>query len=151
ETPKPIVIDSMHFKEDKDGYLSTGHNRHLYLLDLASKKLEPLTTGTAYNEDLPAWSADGRRLAFMRTHEKGADPDSTAEIDVMDALPGAQPTQLLRINVPNQQKLIWSPDGKVLAFLQGAEAKYGQYGQDRLAIVKATGGSPEILTDSLDR
>src|SRR3954463_13731143 len=31
--PKPIVIDSMHFKQDKDGYLGAGHNRHLYLVD----------------------------------------------------------------------------------------------------------------------
>src|SRR5262249_10568267 len=51
---------------------------------------------------------------------------------------------------PNQQKLTWSPEGKAVAFLQGVEAKYGQYGQDRLAIVKITGGPPGLLTDSLD-
>jgi dipeptidyl aminopeptidase/acylaminoacyl peptidase len=164
ETPKPIVIDSLHFKEDKDGYLGSGHNRHLHLLDVASKKLDQLTTDPAFNEDLPAWSPDSRRIAFVRTSEKGADPDGTQAIDLIDAQPDAAPTQLLRVNVPNQQKLAWSPDGKALAFLQGVEAKYGQYGQDRLAIVRtsgvgvtsdvktnSTGGGPEVLTDSLDR
>src|SRR5207253_1624455 len=41
--PKPIVIDSMHFKQDKDGYLGTGHNRHLYLLDVGTQVIQPLT------------------------------------------------------------------------------------------------------------
>ena len=64
----------------------------------------------------------------------------------------------MRIHAPNQQKLTWSPDGSTLAFLQGVEPKYGQYGQDRLAITKVTAGAnapggtaPQVLTDSLDR
>jgi dipeptidyl aminopeptidase/acylaminoacyl peptidase len=151
ETPKPVVIDSLHFKEDKDGYLATGHNRHLFLLEIESRKIEPLTNDAAYNEDLPVWSADSRRIAFVRTHEKGADPDNTAGLDLIDARSGAQAAELLRVNMPQQQKLAWSPDGKAVGFLQGVEAKYGQYGQDRVAIVRTTGGTPELLTDSLER
>jgi dipeptidyl aminopeptidase/acylaminoacyl peptidase len=149
--PKPIVIDSMHFKEDKDGYLGAGHNRHLYLLDVESKKIEPLTAGPAFNDDLPAWSADSRRIAFCRTSEKGSDPDGMEDIELIDAQPAAQPNKLLRINVPNQQKLAWSKDGTTLVLLEGSEAKYAQYTQDRLAIVKTAGGTSESLTDSLDR
>ena len=123
--PKPILIDSMHFKEDKDGYLGTGHNRHLYLLDVQSRKIEPLTTDPAFNDDLPAWSPDSRRLAFVRTREKGSDSDGMADIDLIDVhsasqiatAPAAQPTKLLRAYVPNEQKLAWSPDGAALAFL----------------------------------
>jgi dipeptidyl aminopeptidase/acylaminoacyl peptidase len=149
--PKPIVIDSMHFKEDKDGYLAVGHNRHLYLLDVESKKVESLTTEPAFNEDLPAWSADSRRIAFIRTREKGSDADGMEDIELIDAQPAAQPTKLLRIQVPNQQKLTWSSDGTTLAFLQGTEVKYAQYAQDRLIIAKTTGGATESLTEALDR
>jgi dipeptidyl aminopeptidase/acylaminoacyl peptidase len=156
----------MHFKEDKDGYLGTGHNRHLYLLDVQSKTVEPLTTGPELNEDLPAWSPDGRRIAFVRSHEKGGDADGMTDIELLDVPPAsapvspaapasqtaaAQPSKLLRVYVPNQQKLAWSSDGTTLAFLQGVEPKYGQYGQDRLAIVKTAGSAPQVLTDSLDR
>jgi dipeptidyl aminopeptidase/acylaminoacyl peptidase len=152
DIPKPIVIDSLHFKEDKNGYLATGHNRHLYLLDVESRKLEPLTADPAFNEDLPAWSADSRRIAFIRSREKGgSDADGMADIELVDARPAAQPIKLLRTHVPNQQKLAWSPDGTTLAFLQGVEAKYAQYAQDRLAIIRTTGGAPESLTDPLDR
>ena len=152
EIPKPIVIVAMHFKEDKEGYLGTGHNHHLYLLDVESRKIEPLTDDPAFNEAVPAWSPDSRRIAFVRTQEKGgADSDGTADIDVIDAQPSARPSKLLRTYAPNQQKLSWSRDGAALFFLQGAEPKYGQYIQDRLAVAKTTGGAPQILTDSLDR
>jgi dipeptidyl aminopeptidase/acylaminoacyl peptidase len=171
DAPKPIVINSMHFKEDKDGYLGTGHNRHLYLLDVQSRTVEPLTTAPEFNEDLPAWSPDSRRIAFVRTRERGGDADGMSDIELLDVplaplaasapasqaaasgpAPTAQPTKLLRVYVPNQQKLAWSSDGTSLAFLQGVEPKYGQYGQDRLAIIKTTPGAlPQALTDSLDR
>ena len=230
--PKPIVIDSLHFKEDKDGYLATGHNRHLYLLDVDTQAVQPLTNSAEFNEDLPAWSPDSRRIAFVQSHEKGMDADGMTDIDVIDvpptAAPGAaagpaprqfppippsyrqsptagpsalnpqlptppapaptpaapsapastpatppastppappapapalstHPTKLLRTYAPNQQKLTWSPDGATLAFLQGVEPKYGQYGQDRLAITKVSAGkvsagaTARVLADSLDR
>lgn len=151
DIPKPIVINSMHFKEDTDGYLGTGHNHHLYLLDVDSKKIEPLTDDPAFNEALPSWSSDSRRIAFVRTQEKGTDFDGMADIDLIDAKAASQPVKLLRTYAPNQQKLLWSRDGASLYFLQGAEPKYGQYIQDRLAVVKTTGGAAQTLTDSLDR
>jgi dipeptidyl aminopeptidase/acylaminoacyl peptidase len=192
--PKPIVIDSLHFKQDKDGYLGTGHNRHLYLVDVDTKAIQPLTNAPEFNEDLPAWSPDSRRIAFVQSREKDMDADGMTDIELIDvpsisypapkippwnsqppttgpsavtpALPTApsramaatasdaatKPTKLLRIYAPNQQKLTWSPDGKTLGFLQGVEPKYGQYGQDRLAIITvAAGATSQVLTDSLDR
>lgn len=236
--PKPIVIDSLHFKQDKDGYLGTGHNRHLYLLDVDTKAIQPLTNAPEFNEDLPAWSPDSHRIAFVQSREKEMDSDGMTDIEVLDVptssgparaaavqtsagatqstsdatqtpasaaqtasapasqspaypalpippsysqsptagpsavtpalptlpprrrmapatpqpTPSTHPTKLLRIYAPNQQMLTWSPDGKTLAFLQGVEPKYGQYGQDRLAITNvAAGATPQVLTDSLDR
>ena len=79
---KPIVIDALHFKEDGDGYLQRGSKRHLYLIDVGSEQIEPLTSDPEFNDDLPVWSPDGRRIAFTRTHEKGADQDGREDIDV---------------------------------------------------------------------
>jgi dipeptidyl aminopeptidase/acylaminoacyl peptidase len=149
--PKPIVIDAQHFKEDEDGYLGTGHGQHLYLLDVASKKLEALTTDQAFNEDSPAWSPDGRRIAFVRTRGKGPDADGMEDLAVIDARPGAAPRTLLRPYAPNVQRVGWSPDGTAIAYLQGLEPKYNAYMQDRLALVPADGGTPRALSDRLDR
>src|SRR5580693_3122775 len=61
---KPIVIDALHFKEDEDGYLQRGNKRHLYLIDVASEHIDPLTSDPAFNDDMPVWSPDGRWIAF---------------------------------------------------------------------------------------
>ena len=58
--PKPIVLDRFHFKEDREGYL-TAKQAHLFLFDVASKKLSKLTNGpvdgpTAYAEENPEFS-----------------------------------------------------------------------------------------------
>ena len=150
-TSKPIVIDALHFKQDEEGYLRSGNGRHLYLFDVDANRLEPLTTDAQFNEDLPAWSPDGRLIAFVRTHEKGADPDGREDIAVIEPSPGAAARVVVRPYAPNNQKLAWSPDGSLIAYLQGIEPKFNAYMQDRLAVVPAAGGTVRALTDKLDR
>lgn len=151
KAPKPIVIDALHFKQDEDGYLGVGHERHLYLLDVASMHIEPLTLGPGYNEELPAWSPDGRRIAFVRTREMGPDADGREAIDIIDVRTGATPVQVARPFVPNRQSLTWTPDGSGIALLQGQQPKYNQYQLDQLAIVPVAGGPIRVLSPALDR
>src|SRR4029453_19396009 len=69
KTPKPIVIDRYYFKADVNGYLRAERS-HLYLFDVASKKTEALTSGR-FDEESPAWSPDGKQIAFIRRHGDG--------------------------------------------------------------------------------
>ncbi len=149
--PKPTVIDAFHFKDDADGYFGQGSARHLYLLDVESKHVDALTADPKFNEDLPSWSADGRHIAFIRTLEKGADRDGREDIDVVESVAGATPRTVVRPFAPNTQRLAWSPDGALIAYLQGAEPKFNAYMQDHLAVVPIAGGVPRPLTEKLDR
>ena len=149
--PKPIVIDALHFKQDEDGYLDAGRPRHVYLFDVERKELEALTSDPEFNEDLAVWSPDGRSIAFIRTHEDGADPDGREDIDVIEAAAGATPRTIARPYAPNTQRLRWSPDGTLIAFLQGLEPKFNAYMQDALAVAPAAGGASRALTEKLDR
>jgi dipeptidyl aminopeptidase/acylaminoacyl peptidase len=149
--PMPIVIDSLHFKDDHDGYRGNGRRRHLYLVDVESRHLESLTGDTSFNEDLPTWSPDGAQLLFTRTHELGADPDGRCDLDVMDAKAGAAAGTLARPYVPNAQRLAFSADGKLITFLQGLPPRLNAYIQDRLTIMPTSGGAPRELAASLDR
>ena len=149
--PKPIVIDALHFKQDGDGYIGAGHTRHLYLVDVGSKRVDPLTADPQFNDDLPAWSPDGGLIAFVRTRELAMDPDGRADIDVVEPTSGAAPRNIARPYAPNTQKLAWSPDGRLLGFLQGREPKLNAYMQDRLFTVPAAGGASRPLTETLDR
>src|SRR5271170_4721613 len=149
--PKPIVIDALHFKQDEDGYLRAGSARHLYLCDVGEKRVDALTADPHFNEDRPTWSPNGRQIAFIRTHERGPDSDGREDIDVIEPVAGAAPRSIVRPYAPNNQKLEWSPDGTLIAYLQGLEPKFNAYIQDRLAVVAPTGAPARPLTDGLDR
>jgi len=160
KTPHPIVVDDLHFKQDEDGYLGVGGGGHLLLFDLAAQKAVALTDDAGSDDELPAWSPDGRQLAFVRTHSPGVDADGREDIDVIDVptaiSAGDAPLQtaphlLIRPFAPNNQRLEWSPDGKLLAFLQGQAPKLNAYMQDRVAVIAAAGGAPRALSDPLDR
>jgi dipeptidyl aminopeptidase/acylaminoacyl peptidase len=149
--PKPIVIDAAHFKHDEDGYRGNGRQRHVYLLDVESKRLDALTGDSQINDDLPAWSPDGGRILFTRTRELGSDQDGRSDIDVIDAKAGAIARTLARPYAPNAQRLAWSPDGKLITYLQGLQPKLNAYMQDHLVAMPAAGGEPRELTGKLDR
>jgi dipeptidyl aminopeptidase/acylaminoacyl peptidase len=148
-TKPPIVIDRYHFKQDEEGYLGV-QRTHLYLFDLARKSVETLTTGT-WNESAPAWSPDGRWIAFVS--RRGPEPDRSTNNDiwVVEAKSGADPRQVAVSTNPDEGRPTWSPDGKTLAFLAGDEPRFYAYNQRRLAIVQVAGGTPTVLTGSLDR
>ena len=150
KTPPPIVIDRYHFKQDVEGYLR-GERTHLYLFDVASKKAEPLTSGL-FDDESPAWSPDGTRIAFVSKRGQGdLDRTNNTDIWIVDAKSAAVPRQVTTTPVPESGPLAWSPDGKNIACVQGDEIKYEEYSQPRLTIVPADGGQPRVLAASLDR
>ncbi len=155
KAPKPIVTERYHFKEDIEGYLTGAHPPHLYLFTIENKKLEPLTGTHAddktFAERDAAWSPDGSQIAFVSNHAKEPDQTGTEDIFVMHARGGDAPRLVHTTFSPNGQRLEWSPDGTLLAFLQGFEPKFNAYNCDRLAVVPVAGGSARVLTEKLDR
>lgn len=151
KAPRPIVIDTLYFKEDLTGYIDSRWRQHLYLYELDGGKLQPLALEATSNDLYPAWSPDGSKIAFIRTHERLENTDGTQEIEVVDAHSGATPRLLARPYAPNFPHLAWSPDGRQVAYLQGRELKYYIYLHDELAAVAADGGAPQTLTAKLDR
>ena len=92
KNPPPIVTDRYQFKEDGADYLGA-RRKHLYLFDIASGKVEQLTSG-AHDELLPAWSPDGKLIAYVT--KRGIDPDRHLNFDLYAIEPraGAKERQL---------------------------------------------------------
>jgi len=153
--PKPIVIDRFQFKRDIDGYL-TPRRQRLFVLDIASGEMRRLTTGE-FDEELPAWSPDGSRIAFVSNRD--ADPDRTYNNDVWVVPASASqvaPTRLTTFagddNDPDYNSYpAWSPDGRSIAYIAGGPIKLISYGTRHLAVVPANGGEARIVTPDLDR
>jgi len=149
--PKPVIIDRYHFKEDVEGYLDAKAHNHLFLFEIATEKLDPLTPDQPFDETNAAWSPDGAMIAYVSDRDKDPDRSDNTDVFVIDAHPGATPRKLTTYSGPDSGPLAWSPDGKLIAYLQGSESKFTAYNMDRLAVVPAGGGAPRILTQDLDR
>lgn len=149
--PKPLVIHSLLFKRDVEGYLTDASRTHLYLLEVGSGLCQPLTTDPASSDSLPAFSPDGRQIAYVSRQRDTPQQLGVDDIELIAATAGAKPRRLLTTWSPNNQHLEWSPDGTRIAFLKGDQPKYNAYILDALAIAEVPSGRVRMLTPTLDR
>jgi dipeptidyl aminopeptidase/acylaminoacyl peptidase len=145
----PYVIDRYRFKQDYAGYLDR-RATHLYLFDIAGKKLDTLTTGR-FDETQPAFSPDGSQIAFVSNRTEDPDRNANADIYVMDAKPGAALKKLT--SWPGTDSFPeWSPDGSRIAYLQSSSSEnFTMYGENYLAVISKDGGTPSLLSKPVDR
>ena len=152
--PKPIVIDRYKYKQDGQGYLLSDRHTFIYLFDIESKKFDRLTAGKV-DESGPSWSPDGSRIAFMSNRNPDPDREPSSQLFVVDAKPGATEKAIAPpTSRGGRGRAEWSPDGKLVAFLEGDEKKYGAYGMEHLTIVASDGSSAPArvkATEDLDR
>ena len=150
EAAKPFIINKYRFKQDVSGYLWDTRRTHLFLFDVAAKRLDTLTKGI-YNENGLAWSPDGTQIAFVSNRTEDPDKNENSDIFVVEAKAGAAPKQLTTW-AGSDEAPRWSPDGKQIAYLRSASDKaYIMYDQNMLCVQDAAGGAPKLLSAGLDR
>jgi dipeptidyl aminopeptidase/acylaminoacyl peptidase len=152
KTPPPFVIDRLQFKEDNAGYLDRRRD-HLYVFNVASKKSTQVTSGD-FDDTEPAWSPDGKSLAFT-SNRSTPDPDRNYNSDIWvvaadNTDKGSHLTQVTTNPGPDRQPA-WSPDGKWIAFVTETDLKAMIYATHHLAIAPSSGGEAKVLTIAFDR
>jgi len=151
KTPPPFVIDRLQFKRDTVGYLDR-RRTHLYVFSVATKSTTQITSGD-FDDNEPAWSPDGRSLAFSSNRSSDPDANYDAHIWVVAADntdKGAHLTQVSPNPGPDSSPA-WSPDGKWIAYVTELDPHLFYYNTRHLAVVPATGGQANVLTRAFDR
>jgi dipeptidyl aminopeptidase/acylaminoacyl peptidase len=153
--PRPIVINRYRFKYDEVGYIGD-EREHLYLFTLADRNAVLLTPGE-YDEVSPSWSPDGRSIAFLSRRRPEYDRTDNWDIYLVAAEAGAEPRQLTTYTGADgdpewgSRPPSWSPDGKLIAYVQGGKPELLYYAGHKVAVVPVDGGPARVLTASLDR
>ena len=148
---RPWVIDRQDFKRDTVGYLDRRRS-HLYVFDVATRKITQVTSGD-FDDSEPAWSPDGRFLAFTSNRTADADANYNTDIWVVAADNPDQGKSLVQVttNPGSDHTPAWSPDGKWIACASQTDAKALDYATHHLTVTPALGGESRTLTQKLDR
>ncbi|MEY3291752.1 MAG: hypothetical protein RLZZ266_777 [Bacteroidota bacterium] len=145
----PYEMTRYKFKQDNEGYLDN-RKTHIYLFDLATKKLDTLTSGN-YNEGDVAISADDSMIAYTSNVSENPDKNSNSDIFLLKLTKGATPLQLTKFKGANNSP-VFSPDNSKIAFLQSStERNYDMYDITQLGVYDLKSNTSMIVSKNYDR
>ncbi|MFD8570344.1 serine hydrolase [Streptomyces sp. NPDC059639] len=146
--PAPVVADGLTYKADGQGLFGTLRS-HLHLVDLDSRAVRQLTSGD-WHAGLPAWSPDGRSLAFCAARGTDADLTLRSQTYVVDCSPTGRTSEPRRVGTDEgmAHTVTWTADGDALLVAGRTDTAIGHA---HVLRVPLDGGPATDLTAGLDR
>lgn len=143
EAPKITVYDTLRYKADEGGYFD-GRRKHLWLVPLGGGEPEQLTDGD-WDDLQPAFSPDGRRIAFVSNRTAERHRNTVTDIWLIDI--ADRSLERLTASDGPQTDPAFAPDGKSVAYL-GHRHGADSYSWNTHLCVHALGGEPRDLCES---
>jgi dipeptidyl aminopeptidase/acylaminoacyl peptidase len=116
--PKARVIDRLWYRLDGVGFIYERRS-HLFLIDITGGAPQQITDGD-WDDGDPAWSPDGKRIAFTSNRVEDRDRWRYFGSDIYVLTIHDQTAGELRCLTDSTRSCYapsWSPDGKTIAFL----------------------------------
>lgn len=135
-------------KHDGHGFFGAAR-KHLWVVPVAGGEAFQLTDGR-FDDTAPAWSPDGREIAFSSDRSPDRDRNyGGGQLHVVDVATGA--VRRLSAEHGKATNPAWSPDGSRIAYVGSEEADDAGPADTKLFSIPVAGGAPTCLTASLGR
>lgn len=135
-------IDRLRYRADGVGYLDD--LPQLWLVDLVAGSAKLVTDGAGWIGS-PAWSPDGRSIAYVGEHRRDADTLWHTELWVANAQQGERGRKILDLGGAIEAPA-WHPSGSHIYFVGFEDPAGYAVAPLRLFSVKADGGEAKCLT-----
>ncbi|HLN14105.1 MAG TPA: S9 family peptidase [bacterium] len=140
------VISRVRYKADGEGFWD-GRWKQIFVVPLAGGEARAVTQGDC-DHLAPAWSPDGRSLAYTANPDPNADLTNVTDLWVVPA-DGKGTARRLTDGRGPVQSPVWSPDGARIAYVGHDNACWGASNW-RVWIAPAAGGDVRCLTADTD-
>lgn len=146
-TEPPKVVTDLDWRQDREGATDDGV-RHVFVVPADGGTARQVTNGD-WDHGTPAWSPDGRTLAFSALRIPNAQLAwRESEVYAADVASGTI-RQLTRRKGPDANP-VWSPDGRMIAYT-GFDSTDATWQDAAIYLMNADGSSPRALTKAMDR
>jgi dipeptidyl aminopeptidase/acylaminoacyl peptidase len=144
---RPRRFTRVQYKLDDEGWIGD-RRRHVFTVPADGSAAATQITDGDFEDQYPAWSPDGKRIAFASARHDDWDIELFRDIYLVDA-DGGEPVRLTACDSWYEAPS-WSPDGSSIAcrFSVGG-FDFPRHGQ--IAVVDAASGDRRVLTSTLDR
>jgi len=148
ERAVPRVLRDMVHKQDGIGFYDN-RRMHLFTVEVETGAEKQITDGD-WNDTQPAWSPDGKRIAFSSDRERSRhNRHGRSDVWIVPSA-GGRPRKLTRSHGA-AFAAVFSPDGRYIAYA-GHERENEGAANNHLLVRPATGpGAPGSISESLDR
>jgi dipeptidyl aminopeptidase/acylaminoacyl peptidase len=147
ERSRPVrEITTLKYRFNGEGFVYD-RRPHLFVVALTGGECRQITEGDFVDGD-PAWSPDGRSIAFVSARHDDRDHDNRSDVWIVSP-EGGDPRRVTDTAGPASLPA-FSPDGTTIAYL--GHRHPNEAGRNvRLFTVPTAGGPPACLSPALDR